>query len=509
MDDIKVQYANLDIEGLAEQEAKEIQKLIKKFMRSYSTKDKDMNDQEWLKIQLQEELPYLTNEEADKLSAEAIDSITEFDKNLDSINKACESGTNKEDWFANKVAEASTGVSVINYGNYLQSIDTAITNGNAQMLRTVTTNAGEISQCYNLDGFIAEQHHVNTFNMQAALEKSPFRAEVLVPEVGQTYGLNSFDTVIKDVSTGKIIHQYQFKFGSDAKATIAILRAGNYNNQRLVVPAEQVAEVQKAFPGKSVEAFIGGTNTVSIKSQGITKQQAKELQLDAQLKNSIPSNDWNNYNTLDLAKHIGKNAGLAGVQSAVITTGFNLAAKAMVGEKIDGDEVIEIALTTGADAGIKSATAGAIKVGVERGIISIIPKGTPISIIANIACLGIENIKILRKVATGELTMTQALDHMGRTSTSMIFGMGWGTTGMALGAAALSWIPIVGPIVGGLVGGMVGYMAGSKFGSAVYSGLSKVGSVAKSVAQSAYNGIKSVGRSISSGIKSIGRALFG
>lgn len=509
MEGIKVQSASLEIEGLSETEAKEFQTILKKFMKSYFSKEKDISDKEWLKIQLQEELPQLTSEDVGKLSAEAIDSIAEFDENLGSINKACDSGTNKEDWFANKVAEASTGVSVINYGNYLQSIDTAITNGNAQMIRTVTTNAGNISGCYNLDGFIGEQHHVNTFNMQATLENSPFRAEVCVPEAGKTYGLNSFDTVIKDISNGGIMHQYQFKFGTDAKATIALLKDGNYNNQRLVVPAEQVAEVQKAFPGKSVEAFIGGTDIVAVKSQGITKQQAKELQLEIQQKNSIPTNDWNTYKTLDLAKHIGKNASLAGMQAAVITTGFNLAAKVLSGEKIDADETIELALTTGADAGVKAATAGALKVGAEKGVISVLPKGTPISVIANIACLGIENIKILGKVANGELTMTQALDKMGRTSTSMVYGMGWGATGGVLGATALSWIPVVGPVVGGLIGGMVGYMAGSKVGDSIYSGLSKVGSVAKSAAKSAWNGVKSVGRSIGNGLSRIGRAIFG
>ena len=509
MQGINVQNASIDLEGLSEKEAEELQNLLKRFMKSYTNKGSDIDDKEWLKNQLKIELPNLTNEEAERLSAEAIESIAEFDNNLASINQACGNGVSKEDWFANKVAEASTGVSVIDYGNYLQSVDTAITNANAQMIRTVTTNAGDISQCYNLDGFIAEQHHVNTFNMQATLENSPFRAEVCVPETGQTYGLNSFDLVVKNVSTGKIVHQYQCKFGADADSTIALIKSGNYNNQRFLVPAEQVEAVQKAFPGKSVEGYVGGTEVVSTQSKALTKAQAKELQLDVQQKNSFPSNEWNNYNTLDLAKHIGKNAGLAGVQAAVITTGFNLAAKVMSGEKIDTDATVELALATGADAGIKAAAAGAIKVGAEKGIISVLPKGTPISVIANIACLGIENIKILGKVATGELTMTQALDHMGRTSTSMIYGMGWGAKGAVLGAAALSWIPIVGPIVGGLVGGMVGYMAGSKVGNAIYSGLKTVGSAAKSVAKSAWNGVKSAGSAICSGLKSLGRKIFG
>lgn len=503
------EYIDVQFEELQESDAKEFYKVLKRFTESYLNKEDSVSDFIWLKEMFKKELPHLSDEEADKLSSETVDSIKEFDSNMESISKVCNSGISKENWFANKVAEASTGMAINDYGNSLKNIDTVITNGNAQMMRTVTTKSGNISQCSNLDGFIAEQAHVNAFNMKAALEKSNYRAEVCVPEPGQTYGLNSFDAVIKDINTGKIVHQYQFKFGKDAKATINLLKDGNYNNQRFVVPAEQVEEVRRAFPGKSVESYIGGTDTVTLKSQPLTKQQVKELQLDTQQKGNIPTNDWNVYNTKELALNIGKNAGLVGLQSAAVATGFNLAAKAVSGEKIDGGEVLETALASGADAGIKAATAGALKIGAEKQIIKLIPRGTPASVIANIACVSIENTKILAKVASGELTISEALDHMGRTSVSMVYGLGWGATGTAIGAAALSWIPIVGPIVGGLAGGMIGYMAGSKFGSTVYSGVKKVGSTAKSVAKSAWNGVKSVGRSVVSGIKSIGRKLFG
>lgn len=497
----------LKVDGLSEEEAKEVGKIIRRFTESYLQKEESVSDKVWLKNKFKEELPSLSDEEAEKLSEDTINTISEFDTNLKSINDSCDNGVSKESWFQKKVEEASIGMSINDYGNYLNSIDTAITNGNAQMIRTVSTQAGEISRCVNLDGFIAEQAHVNDFNMKAALEKSNFRAEVCVPEQGQKYGLNSFDTLIKDINTGKIAHQYQFKFGKDAKATINLLKDGNYNNQRFVVPAEQVEEVRKAFPGKSVEAFIGGTDKVNIKSQGLTKQQVKELQSDTQNKTVIPTKEWNNYNTKELAINLGKNAGIVGLQSAAVTTGFNLATRVISGEEIEGSEVIETALYSGADAGIKAAAAGAIKVSSEKGIISIIPKGTPVGVIANIACVGIENAKILAKVATGELSMTEALDKMGRTTTSMAYGLGWGATGSVIGAAALAWIPIAGPIVGGLTGGMIGYMAGSKFGSTVYSGVKKVAEVAKSAVKATWNGIKSVGRSIGNGIKSIGRGI--
>ena len=105
------------------------------------------------------------------------------------------------------------------------------------------------------------------------------------------------------------------------------------------------------------------------------------------------------------------------------------------------------------------------------------------------------------KVAEGELTITQGLDKMAKTSTTMVYGLGWGATGMVVGAGALSFIPVVGPVVGGLVGGAVGYMAGSTVGGAIYEGVKKVGKVAKEAAKSVWSGIKSAGSKVSSGIK--------
>lgn len=516
MEDLKVRNASREentscvmMDGLSEREASEASDIIRNFVESYKLKNTETSDEQWLKEKLKQELSEKTDDEIQSMTSEIVESVREFDKNLEDINDKCKQGMDRDAWFANKVSDAATGVSVIEFGNYLNAVDTSISNANAQMLRTVTTNTGEISHCMNLDGFIAEQHAVNTFNMQAQLEGSNYYAEVLVPKPGETYGLNSFDTVIKESSTGKIVHQYQFKFGKDAKATIALLKDGNYNNQRFVVPADQVKDVQKAFPGKSVEAYMGGTDVVPTKSGTLTKEQAKQLQLDTQEKCVLPREDWNTFNTKELALNIGKNAGMVGLQAAAITTGFDLISKKIQGEEIDGDETIELALKTGADSGIKAATAGALKVVSEKGIISIIPPGTPAGIIANIACVGIENAKILAKVASGELTMSEALDLIGKTSTAMVYGLGWGTTSMVIGAVALSWIPIVGPVVGGIVGGTIGYMAGSKFGSAVYSGLKKVGSVVKSVASKVWSGVKTVGSKIASGIRSIGRKIFG
>ena len=71
------------------------------------------------------------------------------------------------------------------YGDYLRAIDQNFANASAQMARTILRADGGVSQNINLDGFMAEQYHVNNFNAKAVLENSPYRARVCVPENGQ------------------------------------------------------------------------------------------------------------------------------------------------------------------------------------------------------------------------------------------------------------------------------------------------------------------------------------
>lgn len=191
------------------------------------------------------------------------------------------------------------------------------------------------------------------------------------------------------------------------------------------------------------------------------------------------------------------------MQSAAVTTGLNVAAKIFQGEKVDTDEMVEIAIKTGADTSIKAVTAGTLEVAVRKGIIRCIPKVTPAGVIANIACVGIENVKVLGKIATGELSVTKGLDQMGRVTTSMVGGL----CGMAKGAIIGAGLMPIFPAVGGVVGGMIGYLGGSKIGEAIYTAGKKVASAAKTVAKAAVNGLKSVGSKIASGVSNLGNKV--
>ena len=208
--------------------------------------------------------------------------------------------------------------------------------------------------------------------------------------------------------------------------------------------------------------------------------------------------------------NISKNAGAMALQSMAITTGLNLAAKAFNGEKVDADELVEVAIKTGADTSIKTVTAGTLQSAIRKGIISFIPKATPAGVIANIACVGIEDVKILAKIASGDISVTKGLDQMGRVTTSMVGGLFGMAKGAAFGASLTGWIPVVGVSLGiatGFIGGMVGYCGGSKLGETVYNTGKRVASASRTVAKAAWNGIKSAGRAVSSGVKAVARGV--
>lgn len=515
MNEVKVQSANNQLvedtsnarDYLTEEEAKEFKKLFKRCLNSYKTKDKGLSNKKWLKQLFREELPEMTEEELEVDSSEIINAIDQFDDNLNSINEATKKGISKESWLAGKIQEASVGMSINEYGQTLQNIDDFLFQKNKELHDALTRNSdGHIKMSRNLDGNIAENVIAKTTELSGFIQGKNIKVEVR-----DVFTPNSVDVRAINLDTGQY-QNYQLKFGADAKETIKLIERGNYNNQRIVVPTEQVDEIQAYFKNKnSSKTITDHIEAWGAEGKKFTKENVKEFQNLAQKDGIMPSMDYNHYQTKDLALSISKNAGAMALQTAAVTTGLNIAAKIMKGETVDSDEIVEIAIKTGADTSIKVVTAGALQVAIRKGIISIIPKMTPAGVIANIACVGIENIKILGKIASGEISLTKGLDQMGRVTISMIGGLCGMAKGMVFGASLTAWIPVIGPPLGvitGFVGGIVGYFGGSKIGDLIYSAGKKVAGVAKSAASSVWNGLKSAGRTVVKGVKSLGRAIF-
>lgn len=452
-------------EGLSEEQTREFQEIFKRFVKKYE-ETPNRPAEAWMSEQLKEELPDKTEEEISEITAEILESVHVYDDNLHDLHKQCQDGITKESWFAKKVMDSAKDVGTNRMAGYLEGLDQCIKEANDTMWNAASIRRadGVISQNANLDGFIAEQYHAQTFNMNAKASGSEYHAEVLEPE-GNGYKKNSVDVVIVD-GKGKIVRKYQSKYCKDSKATEKAFENGDYRGQRKLVPEGQQEGIQKKT-ATVIEAPDGTT------SNPFSKKNAQQMRDEAQ-SGSPRELGYNDYQLKDLALNIGKQAGTIGVQAAFFGMGVNAVQKAVNGEEIEADEVLEAGLAAGSDAFVKTAAGGALKVAAEKELISVIPKGTAAGTLTQIACMGVENAKIFWKLAKGEITTSEAANQMGRTNVALFAGLKAAAVGAAKGAALLSGIPVVGSLIGGFVGGAVGYTAGSRFGERVYEGAKKL-----------------------------------
>lgn len=465
---------------IIESECAEVKPIVKDFVEYYA-ENKDKPVEEWLEKKLQEKLPEKTSREIQEITAEIITTLQKDEENKTSLAEAIANGRSKESWFASEAKKATSAMSSQKSAEYLLDLDTALHKANESLYRTITTQAGTISQNPRLDGFIAEQYHAQTFNLNAEARGSQYRAKVLEP-TGKGYAKNSVDLVIVD-GNGKVVRRYQSKYCKDANATAQSYERGDYRGQQKLVPEGQQGDILKKCT-TVLEAPDGTT------SKPLSKSTAEQMRDEAQSRQWKELN-WNEYQTKDLAMGIGKQAGYAALQGAAIGVGFDVAQKLWNGEEIKGEDVVETAIVSGADFGVKAAAAGAIKVGVEKEIITAIPKGTHAGTIANIAFVAVENAKVIGKMATGELSLKEGVDKIEQTTVATTAGLLTMKEGAAIGAAAGTIFGAPGIAIGGFIGGTIGYMAGSKIGETVVKGAQKLRDGAVKVAKTIGSGIKS------------------
>lgn len=487
---------------LTESEAQALKPVVKAFVADYLKNRDHMSVDEWLEGKLKESLPEHNHQEIVQIRQDVVGTLRTQEEKLHSVRQAHKAGRSKESWFAAEAKKATSHLSAQETVKYMDLLDVTLCSANEALDRTIHTQAGLLSQNPNLDGFIAEQYHAQTFNLEAAAKGSQYRAEVVEPN-GHGYGKNSVDIVIKDAN-GKIVRRYQSKYCKDAQATEQAFENGDYRGQRKLVPAEQVDDIKESLDPRAsdrIEAPDGVT------SKPLEKPSAKELQEQAQSGKWNELN-WNEYQMADLAKGIGRQAGQAALMGAAIGVGFNVAQKVWEGEEIDGAELVETAVTTGADFGVKAAVSGAVKVGVEKGIIKMIPKGTPASTIANVVHVGIENAKIIGKIAKGELDVTEGLEQMEQVTVSTTAGILASAKGTAIGATIGTVFGPVGTVVGGFIGGTIGYMAGSSVGGAIVKHAQAVRRKAREVITRVGEKVMGAVGAVANGLRSFAR-LFG
>ena len=362
------------------------------------------------------------------------------------------------------------------------------------MLGAVQTRSGNVSMAPNLDGFIAEQHHADTFNLDAAAKDSSLRAKVLAPEPGEPFGKNSLDIGIYDGP--KLVRRYQSKYGKDAGATRELFKEGDYPGQSKLVPSGQENEIPRATDIIEKDG---------VRSRPLTKGEAKarqeEFQRSGQAREGRDrSYDWNDISRIEIAKALGKQALVSAAVSAGLQGARVLARRAWnwlrdvenPSPSEDLREFFDTSLRSAKHVGVQVAVSGAATVAVKQGLIKSLQR-TPPGVIANIVYVGMENAKVLYKFAKGELSAEEALDAAGNTTCSAVGAIAGAGKGAAIGAM------LSGPLApaGAFVGGMVGAMAGSKIGEAVYEGGKAIVKTAAKVIRTVYEGAKETVRTIS------------
>ena len=480
-DDALADQAAEEVFG-SEDNARNTAGLIASFVTSWERHKHEKAPADWLAAEFRR-YPHIWSDEEEILRAaqEVVVNVEQANADKAALHAHLDAGKSQASWLAQKIEQGAAAAGATNVANYAANIDNELKTANNRMLETILNQDGTPNMNPNSDGLIAEQHHVNTFNLDAAAKGSSLRAERL-----ENQGRNSVDIVIGDAD-GTIVKRYQSKYGADADATRKLFEKGDYRGQRKLVPSGQEGDIQ----GSTDRLEAGGAQ-----STPLSKEEAKQLQLEQEARQY----DWNDVNRIEIAKSIGKQT----LAAAALACGFQAAR--ILGRRVwnflrgkenppaseDLREFFESSIKSAGQVGVKTAVTGAIVVAAKNGWIKVL-QHTPVGRIVGIVHVAMENAKVLFKLAKGELNAEEVLDAMGVCTASAIGGLVGAAKGAAVGA-------MFGGPIGAFLGGIVGGIAGSTIGEAVYEGAKTIVKTARKVVDTVVEGavetVKSVARAL-------------
>ena len=541
------------------------EEIIKKFLKSYTENEKSQDKKDlktWLISELQNELSNKKVKDIEKIATELISGIEVYYQKKKEVEKYQSVGITNGDFVGNEILEkvaveieeaeiidtkeviedmkeASNILSQYNeamiyetaaikepqlvanvlsaksVNNYVDTVNTTIDNANKTLMESVTTKVGNINQNPNLDGFIFEEHHAGTFNIDATVKQKPYHAKVLKPKLGETYRKNSIDIVIED--SGKYVKKYSAKAYKITNGTAKSFYDKNgykYKFQSKLVPTDQVGDIANS---------VDKIKYNDVESKGITKAEIKDIQNDLQSGNKKIDifNFKKDVNTISISKQIGKQAMLNGTMGSILSMGTNIGVNLIQGKEVEAEEVIEAGIKTGASMGMATAVAGGIRVAVEKKVIpTVFSKMLTNNTIGAIAASSIDIIGTAFKLGSGEISLGKAVKDVGNS-----LGAGYGAIissgigfsgGMALATTiGLGTIGTVGTILTGglaLVAGAVCGVIGSNIALKIANGLGKITETvvdkAVDIVKSGVNKVKNTVSSAWSGVKSFVGKLF-
>lgn len=548
------------------------EKIIQKFLKSYAENEKSQDKKDlktWLISELQNQLANKKVEDIEKIATELISGIEVYYQKKKEVEKYQSVGITNGDYLGNEILEkvadeieeaeivdtkeiienmkevsnvlsqyneamiyetaavkepqlVANVLSAKSVNNYVDSINTAIDNANKATIESITTKAGTINQNPNLDGFIFEEYHAGTFNIDAAVKQKAYHAEALKPELGETYGKNSIDIVIED--SGKYVKKYSAKAYKNANETAKSfydkITGYKYKFQSKLVPTDQTKEIVNSVDKIKFD---------NVESKGITKTEIKNIQNELQSGNKKIDifSFKKDVNTISISKQIGKQAMVNGTMGLGIGMVANIGANIITGKGVESEEVIEAGIKTGASMGMATAVAGGIRVAVEKKVIpTVFSRILTNNTIGAVAVASMDIVGTAFKLGSGEISLGEAIKEVGTSISSAYSAIvsssfGYTATIAVAGMVGLGTMGTVGTVIGtgvALVAGAVCGTVGSKIGGAIANGVGTIAEkvvdkavevvkegidTVKNTANGVINKVQSIGKKITSGLSKV------
>jgi hypothetical protein len=206
--------------------------------------------------------------------------------------------------------------------------------------------------------------------------------------------------------------------------------------------------------------------------------------------------EWNEYNLMDEALNVGKQAATTGL--AVLADGVKASLES--GEAADMGEIIGQALQESMDVAkdeVKAVVAGAVRVAANKGLTEMLPADTPTEVIGDVAGAAVESAGAMLDLAMGKTTMVEAMEQVGRANVAAACRLG-----ARLLRGVVFRIPYVGPLIAVAANGLFKHFESPKFADNIYPAV-------RNAAKTAWEGIKQTGKALFNKAKNFAALLFG
>lgn len=254
--------------------------------------------------------------------------------------------------------------------------------------------------------------------------------------------------------------------------------------------SEQLEEIYSEVPMDAAGKSLQRMETELISSNMQFMGEGGRAESSAVSSGAVPA-DWNRYSLKAKVNSIGKQLNSVALDAAAGALERNLN-----GEKAAISDVIADAFQTGLNASpgeVKAVVAGAVRVSAEKALADTLPSDTPIEVIGDLAGAAVEGAEALCDAANGDISMTDALDKIGRAGVA---------AGCRAGAGFLQGKLMTlpgGPVLVDLLGGLLDHMESSQFINSMYI-------TVRGAAIATWEGIKQ--SNVVQSLKRLGQTLF-